>query len=368
MPGSRAPGRGAGARARRGRARGGRHRCTRCVNLRGVARPARRAAGRGRAGDRRAAGARRGAPRRSGARRAARPARCPRPRGARPRRRLDRRHRRTSSAPSRTATPGCGCCAAPRRPRGCRASRTPAPSSRPRRGGACWCSSTPTCCWRRTPSRPRSRCCAAPGSTCSRPWPRQLADGAAARLVQPLLQWSWMVSLPLRRAERSAQPGAVRRQRAVPRRRRRGAGAGGRVRRGRRGGARRPRGRPRGQARRRAGRGGRRRRARGLPDVRRLGGPARRVPQVAVGGVRARPGVRGRRRDAGAGLRRAAAGRPARVTGRAGRLRRRGGEPGAGRRAAAAAGPGPTRWPTPCRWRRCWGCWRRRGAGTAGAS
>ena len=38
------------------------------------------------------------------------------------------------------------------------------------------------------------------------PWPRQLADGAAARLVQPLLQWSWMVSLPLRRAERSSRP------------------------------------------------------------------------------------------------------------------------------------------------------------------
>lgn len=37
------------------------------------------------------------------------------------------------------------------------------------------------------------------------PWPRQLADGAA-RLVQPLLQWSWMVSLPLRRAERSPHP------------------------------------------------------------------------------------------------------------------------------------------------------------------
>jgi hypothetical protein len=35
------------------------------------------------------------------------------------------------------------------------------------------------------------------------PWPRQIADGPAARLVQPLLQWSWMVSLPLRRAERS---------------------------------------------------------------------------------------------------------------------------------------------------------------------
>jgi hypothetical protein len=38
------------------------------------------------------------------------------------------------------------------------------------------------------------------------PWPRQLADGVAARLVQPLLQWSWMVSLPLRRAERSSRP------------------------------------------------------------------------------------------------------------------------------------------------------------------
>jgi hypothetical protein len=38
------------------------------------------------------------------------------------------------------------------------------------------------------------------------PWPRQLADGPAARLVQPLLQWSWMVALPLRRAERSPRP------------------------------------------------------------------------------------------------------------------------------------------------------------------
>ena len=38
------------------------------------------------------------------------------------------------------------------------------------------------------------------------PWPRQLADGVAARLVQPLLQWSWMVTLPLRRAERSPHP------------------------------------------------------------------------------------------------------------------------------------------------------------------
>jgi Glycosyl transferase family 2 len=38
------------------------------------------------------------------------------------------------------------------------------------------------------------------------PYPRQVAVTAAERLVQPLLQWSWMVSLPLRRAERSASP------------------------------------------------------------------------------------------------------------------------------------------------------------------
>jgi Glycosyl transferase family 2 len=38
------------------------------------------------------------------------------------------------------------------------------------------------------------------------PWPRQVAEGTAPRLVQPLLQWSWMVSLPLRRAERSPRP------------------------------------------------------------------------------------------------------------------------------------------------------------------
>ena len=38
------------------------------------------------------------------------------------------------------------------------------------------------------------------------PFPRQLADGAATRLVQPLLQWSWLVFLPLRLAERSPRP------------------------------------------------------------------------------------------------------------------------------------------------------------------
>lgn len=41
------------------------------------------------------------------------------------------------------------------------------------------------------------------------PWPRQLADGWAARLVQPLLAWSWMVTLPLRLAERSGRPSMV---------------------------------------------------------------------------------------------------------------------------------------------------------------
>ncbi len=38
------------------------------------------------------------------------------------------------------------------------------------------------------------------------PFPRQLADGVATRLVQPLLQWSWLVFLPLRLAERSPRP------------------------------------------------------------------------------------------------------------------------------------------------------------------
>jgi hypothetical protein len=37
------------------------------------------------------------------------------------------------------------------------------------------------------------------GAVC--PYPRQLADGLGPRLVQPLLQWSWLTFLPLRRAE-----------------------------------------------------------------------------------------------------------------------------------------------------------------------
>lgn len=38
------------------------------------------------------------------------------------------------------------------------------------------------------------------------PYPRQLADGVGPRLVQPLLQWSWLTFLPLRLAETSSQP------------------------------------------------------------------------------------------------------------------------------------------------------------------
>jgi hypothetical protein len=38
------------------------------------------------------------------------------------------------------------------------------------------------------------------------PYPRQLAVTPAERLVQPLLQWSWLTMLPLRVAERSARP------------------------------------------------------------------------------------------------------------------------------------------------------------------
>jgi hypothetical protein len=38
------------------------------------------------------------------------------------------------------------------------------------------------------------------------PYPRQVALSASERLVQPLLQWSWLTTLPLRRAESSPRP------------------------------------------------------------------------------------------------------------------------------------------------------------------
>lgn len=41
------------------------------------------------------------------------------------------------------------------------------------------------------------------------PYPRQLADGLLPRLVQPLLQWSWLTFLPLRLAETSSRPSLV---------------------------------------------------------------------------------------------------------------------------------------------------------------
>ena len=41
------------------------------------------------------------------------------------------------------------------------------------------------------------------------PYPRQIARTPAERLVQPLLQWSWLTFLPLRLAERSPRPSLV---------------------------------------------------------------------------------------------------------------------------------------------------------------
>ena len=38
------------------------------------------------------------------------------------------------------------------------------------------------------------------------PWPRQLTTGFSGRLIQPLLAWSWLTTVPLRVAERSARP------------------------------------------------------------------------------------------------------------------------------------------------------------------
>jgi hypothetical protein len=38
------------------------------------------------------------------------------------------------------------------------------------------------------------------------PYPRQIAVGVGERLIQPLLQWSWLTFLPLRAAERSPRP------------------------------------------------------------------------------------------------------------------------------------------------------------------
>ncbi|HEX6887679.1 MAG TPA: glycosyltransferase family 2 protein [Candidatus Nanopelagicales bacterium] len=44
------------------------------------------------------------------------------------------------------------------------------------------------------------------GLALASPYPRQLAESPAERLVQPLLQWSWCTTLPLGLAERSPRP------------------------------------------------------------------------------------------------------------------------------------------------------------------
>ena len=65
---------------------------------------------------------------------------------------------------------------------------------------------------RRRPARPdmpwppRSNCCAAADLQLISPYPRQIALTGGERLVQPLLQWSWLTTLPLGLAERSPRP------------------------------------------------------------------------------------------------------------------------------------------------------------------
>ena len=41
------------------------------------------------------------------------------------------------------------------------------------------------------------------------PYPRQVAHGLGPRLVQPLIEWSWLTTLPLGMAERSSRPSLV---------------------------------------------------------------------------------------------------------------------------------------------------------------
>ncbi len=104
----------------------------------------------------------------------------------------------------------CGCCRARHRPPGTSASRTRVPSSRAAARGDLLVfvdadvvlaphAVAAAAALLRGPE-PLDLLC---------PWPRQLAHGTMARLVQPLQAWSWMVSLPLRRAERSRRPAMV---------------------------------------------------------------------------------------------------------------------------------------------------------------
>ena len=222
---------------------------------------------------------------------AARPARRAGPRDRGPGRRLDRRHRRGGARGRRRQGP------AAHRARRCRpagsASRTPASSSpTPRRRPTCWSSWTPTWCWRRTRSPGAVELLLRRGRRCCR---RTRGSPAPGRLVQPLLQWSWLTFLPLRAMERSPRPSlaaaggqwlVVDRAGYRPRGRARGGarrGAGGH------------RAGPGGEAVRRPDRAGRRLAAGHLPDVHVLADAGRRLQQVAVGVVRL-AGRCGRRR------------------------------------------------------------------------
>lgn len=46
----------------------------------------------------------------------------------------------------------------------------------------------------------------ATGADFASPWPRQLTTGGLARIVQPMQQWSWATTLPLRRLQQSPRP------------------------------------------------------------------------------------------------------------------------------------------------------------------
>ena len=85
------------------------------------------------------------------------------------------------------------------------AARLPAARRRGRPTPTCWSSSTPTWC-----SRPDAVAAAvAAAARGGRPALAVPADRGAApaeRLVQPLLQWSWLTFLPLRAMERSPRP------------------------------------------------------------------------------------------------------------------------------------------------------------------
>ena len=83
------------------------------------------------------------------------------------------------------------------------ASRGPASSSRTPPPARCWSSSTPTSGW---PAQARSHRRAARRARPGVALPSQEVGSLVERLVQPLLQWTWLTFLPLRLAETSPRP------------------------------------------------------------------------------------------------------------------------------------------------------------------